>query len=241
METCVGKGMKFIKTIDFKELSYACAEKMINCVKQKPNALLCLASGNSPKKAYEIFVKRILEEKLETRQLRILKLDEWWGISNDDPSSCEMYLQEILIKPLNISKNQFISFESSSANAHEECYRISEYLRKKGPIDLCVLGLGKNGHLGLNEPAAFLKLYAHVVELDNTTKTHTMLKGNDTDVSLGITIGLGEIMASQDILFVVTGEQKEPVFDAFKEGIISTKLPASFLWLHPKTTCIHDL
>ena len=233
--------MKFIKTIDFKELSYACAEKMINCVKQKPNALLCLASGNSPKKAYEIFVQRVLEEKLETRQLRILKLDEWWGISNDDPSSCEMYFQEILIKPLNISKNHFISFQSSAANTHEECNRISEYLRKKGPIDLSVLGLGKNGHLGLNEPAAFLKLYAHVCEIDTKTKTHTMLKGNDKDVRYGITIGIGEIMSSKDILFLVTGEHKELVFDAFKEGKISTKLPASFLWLHPKTTCIHEL
>ena len=68
-----------------------------------------------------------------------------------------------------------------------------------------------------------------------------MLKGNDKDVRYGITIGIGEIMSSKDILFLVTGEHKELVFDAFKEGKISTKLPASFLWLHPKTTCIHEL
>lgn len=233
-------GVQFIEATDFEELSKISAGIMIDCVKQKPDALICLASGNSPARAYEIFVERVIDEQIDIRRLRILKLDEWWGVPATDPSTCEYFIQNRIIKPLGVPEHNYISFDSAAADARIECERIAQAVQEQGPMDLCILGLGKNGHLGLNEPGPYFTPHAHVAELDTKTKTHAMLANTGVTVDYGMTIGMSDIMASREVLFMAAGDGKKEAYAEFLKIKVRSDLPASILWLHPNTICVFE-
>lgn len=236
----VKQRIEFIGTKDFEELSRISAEVMVDCVRKKPEAIFCIATGSSPTRAYEIFVELVNKKHINVQKLRILKLDEWWRVSADDLSTCENFIQTKLIKPLNISLQNYISFNSDTSDSDVECSRITKIIQEQGPIDLCILGIGKNGHLGLNEPGSFFIPFPHVVKLDKKTKTHTMLTKTNVTINYGMTIGMADIIASKKVLFLVTGEEKKDSFDIFLKGQVRTDLPASVLWLHPNTLCVFD-
>lgn len=233
--------MRFIKTNNYEEMSMKACETLINCLKSKPNALFCIATGSSPTRAYQLFVQRIKEEQIDTSQMRIIKLDEWCDLPLDHPSTCEAYIREYILQPLNISEDRYISFNSLESNNQLECNRIEQLLKDNGKIDCCVLGIGKNGHLGLNEPSDSINPFIHRVELDEKTKTHTMLSSSKQEVTHGYTLGLRDILDSNEILLLLTGPDKEEAYKHLTEKSISSRYPANYLWLHDQTTCIIDL
>jgi len=233
-------GMQFIEAGNFEELSRISAEFMINCIKQKPDALFCLASGNSPTRTFEIFVERIIKEKIDVSKLKILKLDEWWRVPSADPSTCESFMQLRILKPLHIPIQNYISFDSDAPDAQVECQRIANVIGEIGPIDLCILGLGKNGHLGLNEPGPYFIPFSHVAKLDTKIKTHDMLSKTDAVIDYGMTIGMADIMTSREVLFLAAGDDKNKVYAEFLKGQVSSTLPASVLWLHSNTKCVFE-
>ena len=106
---------------------------------------------------------------------RWLKLDEWGGLAMDDPATCEHQLQSTLIAPL-AATDRYVAFNSRPQDRASECARIAAWLAANGPIDVCVLGLGRNGHLGFNEPDDALTPHAHIAELAESSMTHAMLK-----------------------------------------------------------------
>ena len=211
------------------------------CVTDNPDALICVATGSSPAGMYTGFVKTAKERELDTRRLRIIKLDEWLDIPPSSPATCEFYIREYLLEPLCIRPRNYIGFVSDTAGPSNECDRIDKWLEKNGPIDFCVLGIGKNGHLGLNEPAAALEANSHVIMLDEKTKTHPMLSKTDSAVTRGITLGMAQILASKQILLIATGDEKADVFQVLRSGRIRTDVPATLLWLHQNTTCLYDI
>ncbi|HEY5583411.1 MAG TPA: galactosamine-6-phosphate isomerase [Ruminiclostridium sp.] len=234
------QGIELIETKDFEELSRISAEVMVECLRKKPDSLFCLATGSSPARAYEIFVKIVNEEQIDVSKLRILKLDEWWGINENDPSTCEYFIQTRIIKPLNIPTQNYIGFNSDALDANVECNRIAQIVQQQGAIDLCILGIGKNGHLGLNEPGVCLIPFPHVVELSERTKTHDMLTRTDVTVNYGMTLGMANIIASKKVLFLAAGDEKKASFEVFLEGQVRSDLPASILWLHPNAICVFE-
>lgn len=233
-------GLEFVEAADYEELSRISAERMIECVRNKPDALLCVATGSSPLRAYELFVEYVRKEQIDVQNLHILKLDEWWKVDKRDPSTCECFIQDKLLEPLKLSPQNYIAFDSNAVDAELECIRISRLLREVGPIDLCILGLGKNGHLGLNEPGDFVKPYAHAVELTEKTKTHAMLKRTDKSIEQGMTLGMAELLGAKKVLFLVSGDGKSETFKAFLEMRVTSLVPASFLWLHSSATCVFE-
>lgn len=236
----VKQGIEFIETKNLEELSKISAEMMVDCIRKKPDSLFCLATGSSPTRAYEIFVELVNREQINVQKLRILKLDEWWRVNENDPSTCENFIQTKIIKPLNISSQNYISFNSNTPNANVECNRIAHILQEHGPIDLCILGIGKNGHLGLNEPGDYFIPFSHVVELDKRTKTHDMLAKTNATIDYGMTIGMADIIASRKVLFLVAGNEKNVSFNIFLKGEVRSDLPASILWLHPNALCVFE-
>lgn len=117
---------------------------------------------------------------------------------------------------------------------------MSAWLAENGPIDLCVLGLGLNGHLGFNEPAKTLQPFAHVAELSATSLSHGMLADGGTRPTYGMTFGIAEILASRSILLIVQGASKrEPLRRLLQPGL-DPEFPGTFLWLHPRVTLICD-
>jgi len=167
--------------------------------------------------------------------LRVVKLDEWLGVRAGDAATCEHFLRSRILEPLEIEAERYISFDSETADPLRECARVDGELERRGPIDLCILGLGKNGHVGLNEPGPSLRLHCHVAKLSEQTLGHAMMSSRETKPAYGLTLGIGDILHSRKIVLLVTGGGKERVIARFLDGTVTTDLPASFLWLH------HDL
>lgn len=232
--------MNILKTESYDDLSKRACNILVKCLKEKVDATFCIATGASPQGTYREFVKRVHEEKLDVSKLKIIKLDEWIGLEKDNPATCEYYISEHLLKPLGISEDRYISFNPKETDDAFECLRISELLRKSGGIDCCILGLGKNGHLGLNEPQEKLNPFVHKAILDAKTQTHEMLSSNSVKVSEGYTLGIKNILDAGEILFLVTGKGKQEAFENFKHGQVSSQYPANYLWLHNNVTCLVD-
>lgn len=226
---------KIIKTKNYEELSNLCKDLMLEEIKNKPNSNICLASGASTNLTYDLFVNEVKNSDIDLSNTVFTKLDEWVGISKDSSISCEKFIVDKIINPLNIKKDNYISFNPEE-DPYVESDRIKKIIEDKG-IDLCILGLGKNGHLGLNEPEEYLYPYSHVINISDTTKTHQMLKGNSMEK--GMTLGMKELLDSKKIILIISGEGKGEIVEKLMNRKISSLLPASFLWLHNNLTIIY--
>jgi galactosamine-6-phosphate isomerase len=224
---------------DPEAVAHRAADHIVYALEQKPDLLLCAATGGSPTRTYEMLVERHRQTPALFEKLRVIKLDEWGGVPMDHPGTCETYLQEKLIGPLGITADRYISFRSD-AEPLEECDRVFHALWRWGRIDLCILGLGMNGHLALNEPAAVLQSLPHRAELAPSSQQHPMIRDSKTRITYGLTLGMSDILHSRDILLLVHGNAKAGPYHELFSRRISTQFPASFLWLHPQWICIVD-
>lgn len=222
----------------YNELSHLAKEHILQSLETKPNLLFCAATGNSPTATYQHLAEEHQKDPNLFSKLRVLKLDEWGGIDPVEKGSCESYLQKYLLQPLQISGERYIGLKSNTENPQKECKRISSFLAEEGPIDLCVLGLGSNGHLALNEPAEFLQAQCHVAELSPSSLKHKMTTGMKQKPAYGLTLGMADILQSKKILILITGKGKSALVQQLLSGKINSQLPASFLWLHPNTICL---
>lgn len=226
---------------DHKEMSQRCSTSIIESLRENPEQLLCAATGNSPERVYQNLADTFLKEPQVFKSLRILKLDEWGGIPATDRNSCEAFIQQKILHPLRISTERYISFESNPKSPEKECKRIQAEIQKNGPIDICILGLGKNGHIGFNEPSDALKPLCHVARLSQKSLQHQMTDGMQNKPTYGLTLGMADILQSKKIMLLLTGCDKENIIDGLLTKKITTRLPASFLWLHPNVECFIDL
>lgn len=223
---------------DHESLSLAAAGWIIERVRLNPSLLLCAASGSTPHRTYELLAEQGKSEPGALKQLRLLKLDEWGGLPMDDPSTCETHLRSTLVEPLGL-QDRYVAFASDAA-PQQECQRVGDWLREHGPIDLCVLGLGLNGHLGFNEPAEWLQPHAHVAELSSTSLKHAMLSQTARRPTHGLTLGMADLLQSREVLLLVSGATKRESLARLLREEISPGFPASFLHLHPRVTLMTD-
>lgn len=230
--------MKIERFNSYQQLSEAAAEFVIGRLQADRSTMLCAATGGSPTGMYRSLAVRGPE--IDTKKLRVLKLDEWYGLPMDHPGTCETYLNKHLIGPMQIEASNYISFNSEAPDAEDECRRIEEQIQRQGPIDICILGIGLNGHLALNEPAESLQYGVHSAVLAESSKQHPMIAGSGVDITHGLTLGMGDIMASKTIVLLVNGPSKKTIFNRLLEKQISTRLPASLLWLHPDAHCFYS-
>jgi len=232
--------MKLIKTKDYNEMSEQASDLLIRCLKEKPDALFCIATGSSPTETYRLFIQKIQSEHINTRKMRIIKLDEWCGLTKENPATCEYYIRKHILTPLDIPDERYITFNPLEENAEYECERISNLLAENGGIDCCVLGIGRNGHLGLNEPGEEINPFIHKSYLDAKTKTHSMLVENDQIVSTGYTLGIKALLEAGEIMLLITGDDKQEAYHNVQRKTISSKYPVNYLWLHNNTVCFVD-
>jgi galactosamine-6-phosphate isomerase len=225
---------------DYERLSRAAFEVIMGQLRSRPDLLLCAATGASPTRIYELMAEQFRREPELFEKLRILKLDEWGGLAMDDPGACEFYLRQHLLEPLSIPEERYTGARSDVRFPEKECARIRDWVREHGPIDVCVLGLGSNGHLAMNEPAEALHPTAHVATLAHTTMNHAMLAQSKSRPTYGMTLGMAEILQSRKILLPVSGAAKSDQLARLMNKKITTQFPASFLWLHPDVACFCD-
>ena len=142
--------------------------------------------------------------------------------------------------PLAVPPERWIAFRGDAPDAAAECRRVEAALAEAGPIDLCILGLGRSGHLALNEPSDSFDPSCHVAALDGQSRTHPMLAETAVPVRHGLTLGLGDILRARRILLLVSGSAKRTPLARLAVRRVTPELPASFLWLHGDATCLCD-
>ena len=222
----------------YGELSHRAKDIIVHEIEKNKDLLLCTATGGSPTETYNLLVKEYEKQPALFDKLRVFKLDEWGGISMDHSATCESYLQDHLVQPLHIPTSRYIGFNSNPADPLQECMDIQEKLDLEGPIDLCILGLGMNGHLAFNEPAGFLQPTCHLAELSVMSLQHPMASEMYLKPSFGLTLGMADILHSKMILILINGHRKKTIGSKFLSKKITSSVPASFLWLHPNVICL---
>jgi galactosamine-6-phosphate isomerase len=225
---------------DYAAMSQGAADLIVAELKRRPDLLLCASAGGTPTTAYERLAARRARQPRLFEKMRVLQIDEWGGLPRENPATCQADLQTKLLGPLGIEAARYRGFRSDAADARGECERMAQWLVKNGPIDLCLLGLGINGHVAMNEPGETLIPHAHVARLARSSLKHGMLQRLKRKPRYGLTLGLGDILGSRKILLVASGQSKQAVLTRLLEPGVTTRFPASFLWLHPDVTVLYD-
>lgn len=231
---------RLVRSETYETLSQALTAHIVDCLRRKPDALLVLATGASPERAYQLLAEQGRQEPGLCARMKVMKLDEWGGLSMDDPATCETYLRRLLIEPLGIGPDRFFGWTSRPGDVAVECLRVRKLLEQHGPADICVLGLGLNGHLGFNEPGDHVQPGPHRAELSKESKEHSMVQIARSRPEYGLTLGLRDILQAREILLPVSGAAKRNPLRRLLKPEISSSFPASFLWLHPALTVFCD-
>jgi galactosamine-6-phosphate isomerase len=233
-------GLHLLIAEDYSAMSLQAARLIEMETKARPDLLVCASGGASWAGCYEELGRKKSRNPGLFRRLRVVQIDEWGGLRRDDLATCRAQITKQMVRPLAVTRGRFAGFRSDPANPERECERMQRWLMANGPIDLCLLGLGMNGHIALNEPAAGLRPGVHVVELSASSLKSGMLRKADRQPRYGLTLGMGDILQSRKILMLVSGEAKQAVLKRLLEPMVSPDFPASFLWLHPAVTIICD-
>lgn len=231
--------MNVVTCENYERLSSQAAAIVGAQIERKHSLLLCVATGNSPIGLYGELARRAAIDRELFRSLKVIALDEWGGVRETDPGSAAGYLRERVLTPLGVSADRFLAFDPEIDPA-EACSRMRTELERIGPIDLAVLGLGRNGHVGFNEPGPALVPYCHVAQLSEETRRHAMTRSMTEPPRHGLTLGLQEILAARRVLLLVTGEGKQQTVARLLTEEVTTTLPASLLWLHANVDCLID-
>ncbi|SIN72944.1 6-phosphogluconolactonase [Algoriphagus halophilus] len=225
---------------DFDQMSQKGADLVHLAIAKKPNLLFCAASGGSPTGLYKLMVKKHHSNSEFFNRIHVVKLDEWVGLPENSEFTSEFDIQQKLLQQIEIPSERYLSFNAQTKNPKAECERVQESLGKIGPIDICILGIGQNGHIALNEPAKSLSVDCHVAKLSEITLSSGMIQNVGVLLEEGMTLGIGNILRSKMVILLIAGKGKEKALKALLKKEITPQLPASMLWLHPNVHVIID-
>lgn len=225
---------------DYDSMSRIAAARVLDAIADRNDLLICAPTGDSPTGLYRMLAERRAENPAHFEQVRVIKLDEWLGIPPDDPATCEHYLRTNLLDPLRITADRYTAWQGDCDDPVAECNRMQDELARRGPIDLCILGLGRNGHVGFNEPRPLLSPHCHVARLSEATQRHPMLRDRAVRPAFGVTLGIADLLNAREILLLVTGAGKERVKAQLLAGRVTTAVPATLLLLHPNLHIVVD-
>lgn len=218
---------------DYNELSAHAANAIIELVKEKPAAVLCLAAGDTPKQTYAEVALRAISEKIDFSQCTFIGLDEWVGIAPENSGSCHYFLHHHLFSPLGIAASQIHLFDALSNDLSGECQKMDQLIQEKSGIDLMLAGIGMNGHIGFNEPGVSFDLYSHVISLDeNTQSVGQKYFSTRTALSKGITLGLKHFTESRKAILIANGEKKAAIIHKAVQEPVTNQVPASIIQQH---------
>ena len=234
--------MRIYKTKNYDEMSRKAANIISAQIILKPESVLGLATGSSPIGTYKQLIEWYNKGDLDFSQIRSINLDEYKGLPADNDQSYAYFMRQNLFDHVNIkSVNTFIP-NGMEADVEKECSRYNAIIRSMGGIDLQLLGIGNNGHIGFNEPSDSFAKETHCVDLtENTIQANARFFSFIEEVpTQAYTTGIKNIMQARRILIIVSGEEKaEIVWKAFC-GRVTKEVPASILQLHPDVTLVGD-
>lgn len=211
-------------------LSETVAGLIIRYVNSKKDALICFASGHTPLGVFEELRLAQQSKKIDLRNCQFLSLDEWIGIDPSDPGSCLSMLQKDCFGPLEIKKDQIEFFHVLTSDLEAECERINKLIEVNNGLDIMLVGVGTNGHIGMNEPGTPFNTYAHISTLAEETKTvGQKYFQNATALSKGVTLGLQHLRESKLPIVMASGIKKAPIIAKALEGSATEVIPVSVI------------
>jgi galactosamine-6-phosphate isomerase len=226
--------MKIFIDDTYEAMSKRVAEDVIKIMSTAPESLFCAASGDSPKGLYQELAKRNNASSIDISNWHFLGLDEWIGLDADDEGSCRYMLNEDLFFPLHVKEEMICCFNGKTNDATKECDRIETFIQQHNGIDVAILGLGMNGHIGLNEPGTSALLHSHVSDIAETTKTVGQKYFSKPQIlTKGITLGLATLMEAKHLFLIVSGEKKAAILKEALQHEPTEDIPATLIRNHP--------
>ncbi len=234
--------MKVIVVEDYAEMSDEAVKIIESQVAKNNNAVLGLATGSTPIGLYKGMIEGHKERGISYQAIQTVNLDEYIGVEQGHAQSYYTFMRENLLGHIDIPAEQAHIPNGQAISLDEECRRYEQLIDKIGPVDLQILGLGENGHIGFNEPGTSSTTTTHIVALDESTRQSNARFFNSIDEvpTKAITMGIQSIMKSKEIILMVSGEKKAEAIKTLMSKTISEQFPASILWKHNHVTLIVD-
>ncbi|MBQ7901688.1 MAG: glucosamine-6-phosphate deaminase [Clostridia bacterium] len=234
--------MKFITTDNYEKLSSMAADIIAAQVILKPNCVLGLATGSSPLGTYANLAKKCDDGEVDFSNVTSVNLDEYAGLDGTNDQSYRYFMDTNLFSKINICPEKTHVPNGCADDLAKEGARYDELIASLGGIDLQLLGIGLDGHIGFNEPDDFFTKETHEVELDpSTIEANARFFASKEDVpTKAITMGMMSIMQAKKILLIANGKNKKDILDKAFSGPITPQVPASILQLHPDVTVIYS-
>jgi glucosamine-6-phosphate isomerase len=226
--------MKIVIADSYQEMSEKAAQHLIILSQTTQQPLICTASGDTPTGLYQALVQLYQQQQFDPSQWRFVGLDEWANMNGSTQGSCRYYIDRQLFEPMHTKGENICFFDGTANNLVEECRRVECFIQTNGGIDIAILGLGMNGHLGMNEPGTSPLTRSHVTEIDSLTQqVGQKYFQQPQQLTHGVTLGLATLMEANHILLLVNGRRKAEIVKTVVEGSISQEVPATLLHRHP--------
>ncbi|GAA2391352.1 glucosamine-6-phosphate deaminase [Streptomyces glaucosporus] len=219
------------------------AEAMARLLRRKPDALLGVATGSTPLPVYRALAAKAAAGEVDVSRARICQLDEYVGLPAGHPESYRSVVLREVVEPLGLDETCFMGPDGSAEDIPAACERYERELAEAGGVDLQLLGIGTDGHIGFNEPCSSLASRTRIKTLTRQTRAdNARFFGGDIDQVPRhvITQGIGTIMEARHLVLLATGEGKAEAVAQTVEGPLSAMVPASALQMHPNATVVVD-
>jgi|YelNatPaOPRAMG01_1025707.scaffolds.fasta_scaffold117398_1 glucosamine-6-phosphate deaminase len=234
--------MRIVITRNYDEISKKAAKIIAEQIRRKPDSVLGLPTGSTPLGVYNELIRMHKEENLDFSKVTTFNLDEYYGLGPDHPQSYHYFMFSNFFNHVNIDQNKIHIPDGLAKDIEAYCREYEEGIEKVGGIDLQLLGIGRNGHIGFNEPGSSLASRTRLAALsEETVKDNARFFQREEEVPrLVITMGCGTIMEARKILLLASGSDKADAIAATIEGPVTSQVPASILQMHPDATIIID-
>ncbi len=234
--------MKICRAKDYNDMSRKAANLISAQIIMKPNCVLGLATGSTPVGTYRQLVEWYEKGDLDFSEVMTVNLDEYKGLTCENPQSYYYFMNENLFGKVNINKTRTFLPDGTEPDSKTACENYNEILRAVGDVDLQLLGLGHNGHIGFNEPGESFSTETHCIDLsEQTIKANARFFETLEEVPRqAYTMGVKTIMSARRILIIVSGEDKAEIVKRAFFGPITPQVPASILQLHRNVTLVAD-
>jgi glucosamine-6-phosphate isomerase len=231
--------MQVIVSETYKSMSEKCVNDLLEFILPLKDPLICTASGDTPKGMYEELIKQVYEKDINISDWHFIGLDEWAGMNGNDEGSCRYHLNNQLFRPLHIAEDKIIFFDGRAKNLQAQCDGVEDYIHLMGGINVAIVGLGMNGHVGMNEPGTPPEQHSHIADIDAMTQVvgQKYFK-NEQQLTKGLTMGLASLQDASFIMLMANGTNKAGIIRKIFEEDASPQLPATLLMNHKKI-CIY--
>jgi glucosamine-6-phosphate deaminase len=234
--------MKIIVTKNYDEMSIEAGKIMTDIIKNKPDCVLGLATGSTPVGMYDYLTAQYEAKNISFKNVSSINLDEYYPITPDNDQSYRYFMNVNLFDRVDINKDNTFVPNGTAEDVEKECKEYDQRIEKMG-IDVQILGIGRNGHIGFNEPAAELNAETHLTELtpDTINANARFFASEDEVPKHALTLGLNSMFKARKILLLASGKNKaEAIRQLVATSVITTACPATLLRLHTDVTVICD-